>query len=186
MSKFKRNYDINNSMEAFIELIKILVPASVVLYAAYLLVRSFISKEIDLKRLEVRARSIETTLPLRLQAYERIALFLERMTPSNLLLRLSAPGLPAKEFQQVLLSEIRNEYNHNVSQQIFMSEMVWDLVRNAKEDLIMTINEAIMELDGQAVSIDLSKRIMEKTLSKSVDPIAHALSELKKEIQQTF
>jgi hypothetical protein len=173
-------------MEAFVELIKILIPASVVLYAAYLLVRSFINKEIDLKRLEVRGRSIEITLPLRLQAYERIALFLERISPDNLLLRLNLPGTPAKEFQQLLLNEIRNEYNHNVSQQIFMSEVAWDLVRNAKEDLIMTINEAVMELDGQAVSIDLSKRIMEKTLNKSIDPIAHALSELKKEIQQTF
>lgn len=173
-------------MNAFVELIKILVPALIVLYAAYLLVRSFIAKEIDLKRIEIRGRSIETTLPLRLQAYERIALFLERITSDNLLLRLNISGLPAKEFQHLLLNEIRNEYNHNVSQQIFMSELVWDLVRNAKEDLIITINEATMELGADAVAIDLSKKILEKTMSKSVDPIALAMSELKKEIQQTF
>ena len=66
-------------MDALIEFIKILVPASVVLYAAYLLVRTFIQKEIELKKLEVRSRSIETVLPNRLQAYERMVLFLERM-----------------------------------------------------------------------------------------------------------
>jgi hypothetical protein len=173
-------------MEAFVELIKILVPASIVLYAAYLLVRAFITREIDLKKLEVRSRSIETTLPLRLQAYERIALFLERIAPNNLLLRLSLPGLPAKEFQHLLLNEIRSEYNHNVSQQIFMSEGVWELVKSAKEDLIITINEPISEVNDEATALDLSKKIVEKSMSRPVDSIAHALSELKKEIQQTF
>lgn len=173
-------------MEAFVELIKILVPASIVLYAAYLLVRAFITREIDLKKLEVRSRSIETTLPLRLQAYERIALFLERIAPNNLLLRLSLPGLPAKEFQHLLLNEIRSEYNHNVSQQIFMSEGVWELVKSAKEDLIITINESISEVNDEATALDLSKKIVEKSMSRPVDSIAHALSELKKEIQQSF
>jgi hypothetical protein len=173
-------------MDALVELIKIVVPASIVLYAAYLLVRSFITREIDMKRIEVRGRSIEITLPIRLQAYERITLFLERVSPNNLLVRLNAPGMPAKEFQHLLLNEIRNEYNHNVSQQIFMSEGVWDLVKNAKEDLILSINESVSELDEQATTIDLSKKIFEKAINKPIDPIAHALSELKKEIQQTF
>src|SRR4051812_20375809 len=75
---FKHFYAQINSMDALIEFGKLLIPASVVLYAAYLLVRSFIQKEIDLKKLEIRGRSIETVLPSRLQAYERMALFLER------------------------------------------------------------------------------------------------------------
>src|ERR1043166_8983718 len=125
-------------MEALIEFIKILVPASVVLYAVYLTVRAFISREIELRKLEVRGRSIETILPNRLQAYERITLFLERISPQNLLVRLNAPGLPAREFHQLLLAEIRNEYNHNVSQQVYMSENVWSIVKNAKEDLIVS------------------------------------------------
>ena len=105
-------------MDALIEFIKILVPASVVLYGAYLLVRMQIQKEIDLKKLEVRGRSIETILPNRLQAYERMALFLERISPQNLLVRLNASGMTSKEFHQLLLGEIRNEYNHNVAQQV--------------------------------------------------------------------
>jgi hypothetical protein len=109
-------------MDAVIEFGKILIPASIVLYAAYLLVRSFLAKEIELKKLEIRGRSIETVLPLRLQAYERMCLFLERISPQNLLIRLNVGLIPAKEFHQMLLAEIRNEYNHNVSQQIFMTE----------------------------------------------------------------
>lgn len=173
-------------MDALIEFIKILVPASVVLYAAYLLVRSFIQKEIEMKKLEVRSRSIETVLPNRMQAYERMALFLERISPQNLLVRLTAPGLPAREFHQLLLSEIRNEYNHNVSQQVYMSEDVWSLIKNAKEDLIVSINDSASEMSMESTSLDLSKKIFEKSVNKSIDPIAHALSELKKEIQRTF
>jgi hypothetical protein len=173
-------------MDALIEFIKILVPASVVLYGAYLLVRMFIQKEVDLKKLEVRAKSIDTILPNRLQAYERMALFLERISPQNLLVRLSASGMTSKEFQQLLLSEIRNEYNHNVAQQVYMSENVWNLIKNAKEDLILNINDAAGEMTMDSTSLDLSRKIFEKSMNKQVDPIAHALTELKKEIQQTF
>ena len=127
-------------MEVLIEYGKILIPASVVLYAAYLMVRSFIIKEIELKKLEIRTRSIETILPNRLQAYERMCLFLERISPPNLLLRLNNPGYSARDFHKLLLDEIRNEYNHNVSQQIYMSEEVWSMVKNAKEDLTILIN----------------------------------------------
>ena len=173
-------------MDALIELIKILVPASVVLYAAYLLVRTFIQKELELRKLEVRSRAIETVLPNRLQAYERMVLFLERMSPQNLLVRLSSSGMPAREFHQLLLSEIRNEYNHNVSQQVYISQEVWELIKNAKEDLIVSINDAASEMNLESTSLDLSKKIFEKSINKQVDPLGHALIELKKEIQQTF
>jgi hypothetical protein len=173
-------------MDALVEFIKILVPASIVLYGAYLLVRMFIQKEIDLKKHEIRGRSIETVLPNRLQAYERMALFLERISPQNLLVRLSTTGMTSKEFHQLLLSEIRSEYNHNVAQQVYMSEDVWNLIKNAKEDLILSINDAAGEMNMESTSLDLSRKIFEKSINKQVDPIAHALTELKKEIQQTF
>ena len=173
-------------MDALIEFGKILIPASVVLYAAYLLVRSFVQKEIDLKKLEVRGRSIETVLPNRLHAYERMTLFLERMSPQNLLVRLNTASVPAKDFQQLLLAEVRNEYNHNVSQQVYISEEVWELIKNAKEDLIVSINDAASELGDEATSLDLAKKIFEKTMAKTVDPLAHALTELKREIQRIF
>lgn len=173
-------------MDALIEFGKILIPASVVLYAAYLLVRSFIQKEIEMKKLEIRGRSIETVLPSRLQAYERMTLFLERISPQNLLIRLSGPGMTAREFHQLLLSEIRTEYNHNASQQVYMSQEVWNLIVNAKEDLIVSINDASGETSPDASSVDLSKKIFEKAVNKAVDPIAHAIAELKTEIQRTF
>jgi hypothetical protein len=173
-------------MDAVLDLIKILVPAAVVLYAVFLIVRSFITRELELKRLEIRSRSIETVLPSRLQAYERMTLFLERTAPQNLLMRLNAPGLTARDFHRMLLEEIRNEYNHNVSQQVYIGEDVWNLIKNAKEDLTLQINEAAAQIPQDATSIELAKRVFELAMGKNVDPIGHALSELKREIQQTF
>jgi hypothetical protein len=173
-------------MEVLIEYGKILLPAAIVLYAMYLLVRSFIIKEIEVKKLEIRTRSIETILPNRLQAYERMCLFLERISPPNLLLRLNNPGYSARDFHKLLLDEIRNEYNHNVAQQIYISEDVWSMIKNAKEDLTILINEASSTMSPEATSLDLARRIFELALEKKVEPIGHALSELKKEIQQTF
>jgi hypothetical protein len=114
-----------------------------------------------------------------------MCLFLERISPQNLLVRLNPGAVPAREFHQLLLSEIRSEYNHNVSQQIFMSEHCWELIRNAKEDLVVTINDAASEMGPEANSLDLSKKIFERVINKP-DPIAHALLEVRKEIQQTF
>lgn len=173
-------------MDALIEYGKILIPASVVLYGVYLVVKLFINRELDLKKLEIRSRSIETILPNRLQAYERMCLFLERISPPNMLLRLNNPGYSARDFHKLLLDDIRNEYNHNASQQIYMSEEVWHMIRNAKEDLTILINEASSGLGQEATSLDLSRRIFELTLDKKVEPIGHALTELKKEIQQVF
>jgi hypothetical protein len=173
-------------MELVLEFGKMVIPAAAVLYAMFLVVKSFTEKEIEMKRLEVRSRAIETILPARLQAYERITLFLERISPQNLLVRLSDPTYSARDFHKLLLDELRNEYNHNVSQQVYMSEEVWNLVRNAKEDLLVMINEAAVRMTDESRGLDLSRKIFELALERKVDPIGHALSEVKKEIQQVF
>lgn len=180
-------------MEAIIEFIKILVPASVVLFGAFWIVKMFIAKEIELKRLDVRADFGKEVLPTRLTAYERMSIFLERMSPQSLLMRVSQEivlpqgvTMPASVFQARLLDEVRREFDHNVAQQIYISETVWTLIRNAKEDLILTINDAAGNLHPDAIALDLSKAVFEKAINKHVDPLAHALSELKKEIQVIF
>lgn len=173
-------------MEALIEFGKIIIPAGLVLYAMYLIVKSFINSELDKKRIEVRGKSIETVLPNRLHAFERVILFLERISPNNLIVRLNNGSYTAKEFQQILLNEIREEYNHNVSQQLYMSEEVWDLVKSAKEDLIVTINDAVSNMPAEATGVDLSKMIFERTIQKEPDPIQHALLSVKREIWETF
>ena len=173
-------------MEAIIDFIKILVPAALVLYAMYLTVKAFLNKELEKTRLEIKEKNIEVVLPVRLQAYERIVLFLERMSPNNLVTRLNQAEMTAKVFQQIMLREIRDEYNHNVSQQVYMSEEVWELVKNAKEDLIISINKASERMDEKNTSLDLAKQVFEEVIAKEVDPITLALHEIKDEIRSSF
>lgn len=172
-------------MEQVLEFAKILVPAGLVLYAMHLTVKSFLNKEMEKKIIEIREKSIETVLPNRLQAYERMCLFLERIAPSSLILRLNIGEFTAQEFQHILLNEIREEYNHNVSQQVYMSIEVWDLIKNAKEELVTIINDASVKMEKEASSIELSKQILE-TMHSRPDNIAHALIEVKNEISQVF
>ncbi len=102
------------------------------------------------------------------------------------MMRLNDPQYSARELQQILFAEIRNEYNHNLSQQLYMSEEIWDLIKTGKEDLILTINLAVSSLEEEANSTALSKAVIDQYLAKDIDPIAFALVKLKEEIRQTF
>jgi hypothetical protein len=173
-------------MELVIEFAKLLLPAAAVLYAMYLVVKSFLDKELQRQHLEIRGKSIETVLPNRLHAYERVCLFLERISPNSLILRLNQGDYSSREFQHILTNEIREEFNHNVSQQVYMSEDAWTLVVHAKEDLISTINRAADSLNEKASGVDLSKKVFEFNMQKEKDPIQEALRFVKSEIRQTF
>lgn len=173
-------------MEILAELLKIIVPAALVLYAMYLVVKSFLDKEFQQKALSIKTGDRQVLLPIRLQAFERIVLFLERITPNNLLLRLNDSRYSAREFQQVLVHEVREEYSHNLSQQVYMSDESWAGVRSAMEEVIALINQASEELPEDARSLDLSRAVLQKAIEQQKDPTGQALFRLKQEIRSIF
>ena len=169
-----------------IEFAKLIIPAAIVLYAMYLMVKSFLDKEMSQRLVDIRATNAKEILPIRLQAYERISLLLERISPNNLILRLSDSDYSYKELQQVLIISVREEYNHNLSQQIYVSDQVWELTTSAVEDVVMTINQGADSLPKDARAIDLAKKIFDIQGEKQADPIDHALSALKQEVRTIF
>jgi len=168
------------------DLLKVILPAALVLYGMYLVINSYLTKENQRRLLELKMKNSEVILPIRLQAYERVCLLLERITPSNLLVRVSSAGQSAAEYQRVLLSEIREEFNHNVSQQMYMSDQGWQMVRRAKEDTVTLVNQIFHELPENAKGTDLAKRILEHVLTNQSDPTGQTISFLKQEINQVF
>ena len=162
-------------MDIIIEFGKLLIPAGLVLYAMYLTVKSFLFRETQSKLLDLRAKGREIVLPIRLQAYERMCLFLERITPNNLIPRLNHGELTAKELQQIMLRELREEYNHNLSQQVYMTDEAWDLIKNAMEEVVMIINESSEGLNEDAKSLDLARGILENMMNRKIDPVAYPL-----------
>ena len=173
-------------MEYINDLIKLVVPAALVLYAMYLVIRSFLQKDFDKRLIETKMKNAETVLPIRLQAYERMALFLERIPPNNMLLRMADPGLSALVFQQQLLQEIRDEFHHNHSQQIYMSDEAWNRIRAAMNTIIGLIQEASEEMKEDSNAVDLSSAIFNKMMVQPTDHIGDALSFIKNEIRQSF
>ncbi len=173
-------------MEELVDLAKIVIPAGLVLYAMYLLVRSFLNKELEKKMLEIKMKNSETILPIRLQAYERMCLFLERITPNNLVPRLNSGGLTSKELQHILLKEIRDEFNHNLSQQLYMSDEAWKSVKAAMESIIIVVNQAITEVDPESKGIELARVVIQKNINQEYDTIELALNFLKDEIRKVF
>ena len=173
-------------MEALVEFGKIILPAGAVLYAVFLTVRMFLTKDLEKRLLELKTRNAETVMPIRLQAYERICLFLERISPNNLIMRVNDDEYKSGQFHQLLLHEIREEYNHNLSQQVYMSDESWSLVKNAMEEIVMIINEAAGEVDPESKSLELAKKVFEVTLGREKQAIDFALKSVKDEIRETF
>jgi hypothetical protein len=169
-----------------LDILKISIPAILVASVAYSIIKKHLERDYKLRLLELRQKSAEVVTPIRLQAYERVVLLLERITPSNLLLRVSGSGHTAAEYHRILLTEIRNEFNHNMSQQVYMTEQSWQQVRHAREEVVNLINKSYQGLGEKAKGTELAKRILESVLNNEIDPTARAISYLKQEIGQVF
>jgi guanylate kinase len=173
-------------MELILDFVKILLPAATVLYAMYLVVKSFLNKEYAEKQLDIKTHNAKVVLPIRLQAYERICLFLERISMNNLIIRVNEAGFNSKQLQQKLLSEIRNEYNHNLSQQVYVSNEAWNLVKKAVEDTIGIINTSAQEINPENRGIELAKKIFENIIQQKNDSVSQAIIFTKEEIRALF
>ncbi len=168
------------------DLIKICLPAGAVMYAMFLTVRSFLNKDFEKKLIEIKIKNNEIVLPIRLQAYERMALFLERIAPHNLIIRVNDSGYNVAQLHQRMLMEIREEYNHNLSQQVYMSDQAWSIIKTAMDEIVSVINNSSNTLAPEARGIELAKMVFENLVRHNEDPTSKALIFIKKEIQQVF
>lgn len=173
-------------MELIIELVKITLPAGFVLYGMYLAIKAFLNKDMNQRLLELRAKDKEIISPIRLQAYERLAILMERMTPSNLFPRLDNPEFNVAVFQHVLLTEIKQELSHNYSQQVYVSDEAWRAVKDAVNKLTTIVNESSATLNPEDPSVELAKKVFEFVLENDDDFTGTALTILKDEVQTHF
>lgn len=127
---------------------------------------------------------LHTLMPLRLQAFERFVLFLERIHPSNLVMRLNNPDLTSVQLQSLLVRTIREEFEYNLSQQLYISTQTWELIRNAKEEMIALVNQASARAGEKAMAGDLVKIIFDLTMEKGRLPSEAALEEIKQELKK--
>ncbi|HLU85144.1 MAG TPA: hypothetical protein VKZ45_06705 [Vicingaceae bacterium] len=173
-------------MQEVLDIAKYILPSVVVLVATLLIIKKFMDAEQRKQLYEVRKENQKATTPLRLQAYERIVLFLERISPENLVLRVHKPGMSAKLLQANLIITIKTEFEHNVAQQIYISSSSWEVVKKVKEDIIRAINIAADNLDDNATGVELGQKLFEVMSKLEKSPTHVAIGILKNEIRQLF
>ncbi|MFT6850740.1 MAG: hypothetical protein ACJATA_001555 [Sphingobacteriales bacterium] len=173
-------------MEYIKDIFFILIPSAAIFAAGFLTLRTFLDSQNKLKHLEMKANRQKNVLPLRLQAFERLTLLLERISPENLIVRVQKGSMSAKTLQQAMIAEIRSEFDHNLAQQLYISHKNWSLIKSVKEEVINMINTSGKELPQEATSIDFSRKFFSLILTKNETPTTKALLSLKKEAKELF
>lgn len=170
--------------ELFIQILIALIPAALVGAVAYLFFKRFIENEAGRRRFLLHRDYQKETLPIRLQAYERLTLFLERINPSQLLLRVKPGNQDKATYENTLVAQIEQEFEHNLSQQIYMSDECWNIIKSAKNGTIKIIRSVGMK--ENASSTDKFRESVLREMIDTPPPSAVALEFLKKEVKQTF
>jgi hypothetical protein len=135
---------------------------------------------------EYKKSVAKEVIPLRMQAYERLALFLERMQPTNLLLRVQQKNMKSMSLHAGLMQTIRSEYDHNMSQQVYVSNEVWLLINQAKDQLINVINEQVPMVDPKSDAMELGSLIILASKENQEWLIDEALIFLKNELRENY
>lgn len=168
------------SIDKFIEVLLYAVPSLITGGVAYYLFDSYFKDQQHTRRWLVQRENQKQSLPLRLQAYERLALFLERISPAKLLIRVAPISENKVDYQNFLIQNIEQEYDHNMTQQIYVTDECWTMVLTAKNTIIQNIRKTT--LDEKVTNAD---QLREKILSNMLDGNSAtqiALSYLKTEV----
>ncbi len=173
-------------MDPFFQLLLYTVPSVIVFLTAYFVLKQFMDREYKNKLAEIRMNNQSIITPIRLQACERIVLFCERIAINSMVMRLHRQGMSARLLHSELLTTIRNEYEHNISQQIYVSKAAWDAVKSAKEETIKAINIAATKVADDASGLDLCTVILELSTKVEKLPTDYAIDVLKAELRQIF
>lgn len=150
----------------------------------YILLRYFLDRRASGVKPVQDGSANMSLVTLRLQAYERFILYLERNNPSSLVTRMNSPGLTSLQLQSLVVKTIREEFDYNLSQQLYISVSLWELIKNAKEESIALINQAMSELAHNAPAEELVHLVLTLMMQNQFTAVNAAISSLKNEADQ--
>lgn len=173
-------------MDSLLEIFKYTIPALVVFFTTWILIRSWAKNEDKKRKHEFNMHLKDDVLPVRLQAYERIILFLERISPDALVMRVSRSDYTVQQFHSELITTVRSEFEHNLAQQTYMSTEAWEKVRSARNQTLKIINDSASELKPDASGTTLGKLILENVSELKNLPSQATIDYLKQEVNRLF
>ncbi len=176
--------------DQWFQVLLIVLPSVVVFLTSFYVLRSMLSSRAQEHHAEylaqIKKEDHKHALPLRLQAYERLTLFLERIGPGQLVLRVHKSNMTSQILHGELLATIREEYEHNVTQQIYVSDKAWSQVKMAKEETLRIVNIAFEQTGPSASGTALSQRVFETAGRLSHLPTQVAILSLREEVRKMF
>lgn len=164
-----------------LEILKYCIPALIILAATWIVMYKLFQSEQQRREWELRRASQKEISPIRLRAYERLALMLERTQPEHMLMDLDVSQFTVQQLQQRLLQTIRLEFDHNVSQQIYVSEPVWEKILQARTAMMSFIAAMAMQLPPESTTLDYAKLLLTAYTSNGETANQAALRALKEE-----
>jgi hypothetical protein len=173
-------------MEETLEILKYTLPSLIVFLTVYYFLKKYFENEAKKRMHQTLLKNHDVITPLRLQAYERIILYLERISPESLILRVNKPGYTCQQLQTDLLNTIRIEWEHNLSQQLYVTQKSWEVVKNAKSNIIQLINVSADKVKGDSPSLNLSKAILSSIMDQDKIHTVDAIKYIKEEMNQMF
>lgn len=172
---------MDSTLVVLLELLQIVLPAVIVYLTATRLLGDHLRVQERVLYARHRSEVRSATLPVQLQAYERLSIFCERIAIANLLLRLQEAGQSAGELKVTLFFAIQQEYEHNVSQQVYMSEQLWSIIRQARDNTVQAIDSVSDIVEPQLPGRELARALLAQAAPGSDRSLALALAAIKKE-----
>ena len=163
------------------EILAYSIPALVVLAATWLVMYKLFNNEQEKRLWELKRLSQKEISPIRLRAYERLTLLLERTTPDRMLMEMNLQEMTIPQVQQQLLRTIRLEYDHNLSQQIYVSDEVWDKIIHARDEMGAFVTAMAAGMPEGSSTLDYAKTLITAYSTNGETPNSLALSALKEE-----
>ncbi len=169
-------------LSAILEILKFTLPPLVVFTTVYYVLKQYLDSQYRLKALEARKKQTDKTLPLKLQAYERLSLFCERIALPSLILRLRESNMTVDQLRFALMLSVQKEFEHNLSQQIYVSAPLWQIIRFAKDETLSYVNLTAKEMNGSDDASALADRLLSKNEENQGFAVTKALEAIKKEV----
>lgn len=164
-----------------LEILKFTLPALIVFLTAYFVLKQYLDRQYQLRALELKTDQQKTTLPLRLQAYERLALLCERTAIPNLLVRLRTDSGTAAGLRLSMLIAIQQEFDHNVSQQVYISDKLWSILKAARTETENIIAGVAEQVDSKGPAEAYAQLMLKYLSTLELSPTDQALLAIRKE-----
>lgn len=168
-------------LSTVLEIIKVTVPALIVFFTVYYLFKQYLNQQLQVKAMDFKHSQQSTTIPMRLQAYERLSLFLERIAIPGMMLRVQQENMTAKQMALALMISVQKEYEHNITQQVYVGNQLWRIINFAKEDVLGMIQLVSENMAPEATAKDFGNAIIAELKGREMQPLEKALEAIKKE-----